>query len=253
MMSMSTSLPASSGGDYGQGLSSFAEIFINDTTLNSYSEIFDAGLVDLSLISKEKISARLSIVLNTNFQILTFPGSFLGNSGRNLSAYGPETTPLNAIQVCFGSNAKLEDVTGFINGNRMDDSVTDCEKGSPFVAAASTGIETRGTESYTCHTVWLVLLLISTLILLATGVCSIVLKQFTLAPDLFSYAISMTYENPYVKIPRGGTSLDAIERGRLLKDLKVKIGDVEGDNEVGQIAFTSGVETRKLEKGRIYL
>lgn len=91
-------------------------------------------------------------------------------------------------------------------------------------------------------------MLISTLVLLATGVYGVLVRQFTLAPDIFSYVRNMTYENPHVQLPRGGTTLDSIDRGRLLKDLRVEIGDVRGDDEIGYIAFTSGMETRRLGK-----
>lgn len=62
----------------------------------------------------------------------------------------------------------------------------------------------------------------------------------------------MTYENPYVKIPEGGSTLDAMERARLLKDMKVYVSDVRGDKTVGHIALAAGVTLRHLERGRLY-
>jgi hypothetical protein len=62
----------------------------------------------------------------------------------------------------------------------------------------------------------------------------------------------MTYENPWLRIPSGGTMLDGMERARLLKDVEVCIGDVRGNEEVGHIAVAAGVPLRKLERGRLY-
>lgn len=62
----------------------------------------------------------------------------------------------------------------------------------------------------------------------------------------------MTYENPHLRIPEGGTTLDAMERARLLKDVEVFVGDVHGDKDVGHIAFAVGKPSRKLERGRLY-
>jgi hypothetical protein len=63
----------------------------------------------------------------------------------------------------------------------------------------------------------------------------------------------MTYENPWVKVPDGGTTLDAMERARLLKDVEVRVADVCGDENVGHIALAAGVPLRKLERGRLYV
>lgn len=62
----------------------------------------------------------------------------------------------------------------------------------------------------------------------------------------------MTYENPYVRIPNGGSTLDAMERAKLLKDVEVCVGDVHGEQTTGHIALSSGVPVRKLERGRLY-
>lgn len=149
---LSSSLQASSGGDRGQIVSSLAETFINNTALTSYSAIFKNGFVDLSLVSMETISACLGIVLNTNFQLITFPSSFLGNRDQNLSVYGPETTPASAIKTCFGSNATLDDIFAYANPMVNRDS-SQRESASPFVAAAASGIATRGTKTYVCSTI----------------------------------------------------------------------------------------------------
>lgn len=79
-----------------------------------------------------------------------------------------------------------------------------------------------------------------------------ILKHKTLSPELFGFVTSMTYENPWVKVPDGGTTLDAMERARLLKDVEVRVGDVCGNNQVGHTAFAAGVPLRALERGRLY-
>jgi hypothetical protein len=85
-----------------------------------------------------------------------------------------------------------------------------------------------------------------------TGSVALVLKRKTLGPELFGFVTSMTYENPWVKVPDGGTMLDAMERARLLKDVEVCVADVRGNDNVGHIAFAAGVPLRKLERGRLY-
>lgn len=70
--------------------------------------------------------------------------------------------------------------------------------------------------------------------------------------QLFGFVASMTYENPYVRIPKGGSTLDAMERAKLLKDVEVCVGDVHGDRDIGHIAFSAGMPVRKLWRGRLY-
>jgi len=70
--------------------------------------------------------------------------------------------------------------------------------------------------------------------------------------QLFGFVTSMTYENPHMQIPDGGSTLDAMERARLLKDVEVYVGDVQCDQDVGHIAFAAGAPLRKLERGRLY-
>jgi hypothetical protein len=123
---------------------------------------------------------------------------------------------------------------------------------SPFIGATSTAYTTITVEIYLCNVPWLVLLMTSSLIIFGIGAMGLALKHKTLAPELFGFVTSMTYENPWVNIPRGGTMLDATERARLLKDVEVYIGDVRGNDEVGHIALAAGVPLRKLERGRMY-
>jgi hypothetical protein len=84
------------------------------------------------------------------------------------------------------------------------------------------------------------------------GGVALLLKHRTLGPEMFGFVTSMTYENPWMKISQGGTTLDAMERARLLQDIEVHVGDVCGDEDIGHIAFAAGVPLRNLEKGRLY-
>ncbi|KAK5007153.1 hypothetical protein LTR28_005626 [Elasticomyces elasticus] len=247
------------GGSRANDSSSLVEAFINSTSFTSYNiPSIDHGFVDLSLIAPESVSVRLASVLNTYFQICTSPGGFLGNLPERLSLYGPETTPIDLIQTWFGPKTSLYNILEAIEGKpgRMqlaDEQLLATLGHAPFVGATSHGTATRTHQIYVCNFVWLALLLISTGVLLTIGIVGIVMKERTLAPDMMGYVASMTYENPYVKVPDGGAAIDAMDRARSLKNLWVRIGDVEGKSEVGHIAFTAGIQTRRLEKDREYL
>ncbi len=117
------------------------------------------------------------------------------------------------------------------------------------------------------------------------------IERFTRAPDMFGYVTSLTYNNPYFVPPQqaaatnrddaqtsdmeergdegsgddGGSGgkveptgkrdkglLGGVERARALRNVRVVVGDVRGEEPVGRVAFTSGLEVRPLIKNRFY-
>jgi hypothetical protein len=205
---------------------------------------------DLSKISTDVFSRRLSLVLNTYYQLTTQSSGYFGGLTSNLSAYGPNTSPVTDVNVYLPANLSATEHTFFDWFIKFQQTVVDLE--SPFIGATTTARTTTRREIFVCNFAWLALLLSSSTIILITGSIALVLKRKTLGPEMFGFVSSMTYENPWVKIPRGGTMLDAMERTRLLKDVDIYVGDVRGDEEVGHIAFAAGVPVRKLERGRLY-
>jgi hypothetical protein len=210
----------------------------------------DIAYTNLALVTPEVFSQRLSLVLNTYYQLTTQPTGYFGGLSRNLSLYGPDTLPVTDINMYLPSNFSATENT-FNDWYGTFEMVVQSSE-SPFIGATSTAYTTITVEIYLCNVPWLVLLMTSSLIIFSIGAMGLALKHKTLAPELFGFVTSMTYENPWVNIPRGGTMLDATERARLLKDVEVYIGDVRGNDEVGHIALAAGVPLRKLERGRMY-
>jgi hypothetical protein len=118
---------------------------------------------------------------------------------------------------------------------------------------------------------WLALLFASAGVLLATGVAGAALGWRTRVPDVLGYVASMTYNSRYFALPGedggrgsggggseagvgdgGGGVLDAMDRARLLRKVVVSVADVRGGYVVGRVAFTSGADVRRLERGRLY-
>jgi hypothetical protein len=211
---------------------------------------YDVSYTNLSVVPPEVFSQRLSLVLNTYYQLTTQPTGYFGGLSRNLSLYGPDTLPVTDINMYLPSNLSATE-NSFNDWYAAFELVVQRSE-SPFIGATSTAYTTTTEEIYLCNIPWLVLLMTSSVIIFSIGAMGLVLKHRTLAPELFGFVTSMTYENPWVNIPRGGTMLDATERARLLKDVEVYIGDVRGNEDVGHIAFAAGVPLRKLERERMY-
>jgi hypothetical protein len=210
----------------------------------------DVAFTNLSLIKPDDFSKRLSLVLNTYFQLTIQPTGYFGSLSKNLSLYGPDTIPAADVNAYLPANFSATNNSFFDWWPVFDAAVQ--QSNSPFIGATTQADVTHTEETFLCNIAWLVMLMIASVIIFTTGLVALVLKHMTLSPEMFGFVTSMTYENPWVKVPEGGTTLDAMERARLLKDVEVHVADVCGDDSVGHIAFAAGVPLRKLERGRLY-
>jgi hypothetical protein len=205
---------------------------------------------DLSLLPAEVFSKRLSVLLNTFYQLSMQPTGYFGSLSGNLSAYGPDTLPNVDLNAYLPSNLSATNNTFMDWYYEFERNIQNIR--SPFIGATTMATTSHKKEIFVCNFAWLSLLLVSSIAILLTGGIALILKRRTLGPEMFGFVSSMTYENPYVKIPTGGSMLDAMERARLLKDIPVRVGDVCGDEQIGHIALAAGVPVRKLERGRLY-
>jgi hypothetical protein len=114
------------------------------------------------------------------------------------------------------------------------------------------------TEVIVAHKAWVILLSVSSFVLILSCLISIYLRYFVQrGPDVaVNFSSLATRHNAYVPLPSTGTYLDAATRARLLGNLKVRLGDVDGSAEVGSLALGSyGAEEAGLtaiRKGRLY-
>jgi hypothetical protein len=103
---------------------------------------------------------------------------------------------------------------------------------------------------------WLAIDIISCILLIAAAVSSWWLRRNTVAPDVFGYVSSMTRDNPHLPLPDGGTTMSGIDRARALKNVKVKITDLNTNASVGRIGLTvadDGTKLSRLDKLRHYV
>jgi hypothetical protein len=109
---------------------------------------------------------------------------------------------------------------------------------------------------YKASVPWIFILFLYSGILLVLGIANIVVVLQTSVPDILGYVLSLTRENPYVKIPTGGSVLDGTEWARLIRDLEVQFADLQEGEEVGYIALESlesdAPTASRLRKNRAY-
>ncbi|KAH3982824.1 hypothetical protein HBI56_006440 [Parastagonospora nodorum] len=235
--------------------SSPTELFMANTSIFPFvqkagRQFADQLYTDLSKVPADVFSRRLSLVLNTYWQLTTQSSGYFGGLTNNLSAYGPDTLPVTDANVYLPANLSATEHTFDDWFVKFMQNVAFLD--SPFLGATTPARTKREREIFICNFAWLALLLSSSTVILITGSMALILKRKTLGPEMFGFVSSMTYENPWVKIPQGGTMLDAMERTRLLKDVEVHVGDVRGQDDIGHIAFATGHPVSKLQRGRLY-
>lgn len=143
-------------------------------------------------------------------------------------------------------NGPLADV---LTGNvRSKDWITGHMKGAAFE------------PQYRLSIPWVIVDLISCQILLLAATLAMWLRKRTLAPDIFGYVSSLTRDNPHVNLPDSGSTLSGLERARMLKNVRVKIADVAGEDGVGRVglryaglAADLNVQMAHLKKDRQYV
>jgi hypothetical protein len=217
-----------------------------------------ANYTDLSKVPTKQFSERFSLLLNTFHVYLLRSNSETPAS--TLAQYGNATLPVRDFEV-FAPRPPPTAVADWDGLNRFlgyaNSAITRALVGGlPFIPASTTATASRRTPVYACSIGWMAALLVAAAALAATGAAALVLQlRCTLAPDMLRYVASMTYANPHFRAPAGGTALDGLERAKLLRNVRVRIGDVRGnDGDVGEVAFAAadGVEVRELEHKRQY-
>jgi hypothetical protein len=240
---------------WARGSSPTEQFLFNSTSFQFVSPISELGdndgWVDMALLAPDVFSKRLALVLNTYYQLTIAPNAFMGNLRHdNLTIYGPDTKPVGDVDVYVPESLSAIKNT-FIEWY-YEFQIVIYRMGIYFVGATTNATISQTHDVFVCNFAWLSLLFVASTIIFLAGTASLMLKWRTIGPEMFGFVTSLTYENQFFNIPRGGTMLDGMERARLLKDVQVCVGDVRGSDEVGHIAFASGVPLRKLERGRFY-
>jgi hypothetical protein len=113
-------------------------------------------------------------------------------------------------------------------------------------------IITRQVLIYRANVPWVISLVVCSSVLLIMGIVSFFLSLTITAPDIFDYVSSFTRDNPYINAPAGGSGLDGAERARLLRKLRVQLGDVQPGADEGYISMRSVEGKEDAELARVH-
>ncbi|KAK6828444.1 hypothetical protein PG987_011785 [Apiospora arundinis] len=113
-------------------------------------------------------------------------------------------------------------------------------------------ITTTETQEYLrCDTGWAVAICLACVVALLAALASAALGFFRLAPDCTDFLSALTLTNGRMVL-EGGSSLDEYERVRLLKDVRLKVGDSRSWEQVGHTSIAQDGHVGDLKKSRLY-
>ena len=190
-------------------------------------------------VSNKTIVPRLSQVVNAYWATMNGKASLRGNfdastrrSNANVSWYDQDQDDFHSMDSFDQGNAET------------------LAKAWP-----STGTRRSNVEVFKAHFGWVIALIVSSTVLIVASLVPFYLRTFLPhGPDvLMNFSSLATRDNPYVAVPGTGTYLDAADRSRLLKDVRIRFGDVEEGGEIGRLAIgRADGDVAPLRKGRKY-
>ena len=190
-----------------------------------------------SEVSSETFALRLSQILNAYWAIMNgknaIPGRF------------DESANLTSTNVSW----YYQDETRSLDDESADNVLTLAK------AWPATGSRRSNVEVFKAHFGWVVALIVSSTVLIIASLVPFCLRTFlSHGPDvLMNFSSLATRDNPYVALPGTGTYLDAADRSRLLKDVRIRFGDVEEGGEIGRLAIGRlDGDVAPLRKGKKY-
>jgi hypothetical protein len=139
----------------------------------------------------------------------------------------------------------------FVPASREDLTAMIQNQTSAFTVTASATADVR---IYYCDFGWTSIFFLATSAMLCSAILGVVFGRMTVVPDYLGYVSSLAKESQYMKIKDGGANLDGMERSRGIKDLQVRLGNVnDGTGEVGRLAFGRVEDTKPVQRNRLYI
>lgn len=94
--------------------------------------------------------------------------------------------------------------------------------------------------------------------MLLAAITGVYFSRKTIVPDYLGFVSSLAKESPFIRMPDVGINMDGMDKAKLVKDMKVRLGDIsefEGGNntQVGRLAFARMEETTKVKRGKLYI
>jgi hypothetical protein len=107
-------------------------------------------------------------------------------------------------------------------------------------------------EILVCHWGWLAALVVATAAMFLAAAAKLFIDLQIWIPELSMNVSTLTRGNRFLGHPPGGSILSDYERSRLLKDVRVRFGDVANQEPVGHLAIGDEKRVARFQERRYY-
>jgi len=194
-------------------------------------------------LTPEKGAIRLGQMLNAYWAAMNGKNVFSG-------AFDTATWLDKRISWEYQDGSQMVDTTSGIWVATYDSDLYSVARTWP-----TTGTKRSNVEVFQAHYQWVVALVVSSTILIAASLVPLYFRtMLSCGPDiLVNFSSLATRDNPYVALPATGTHLDAADRSRFMRHVRIRFGDVEGENAIGRLGIGRlDGDVVPLRKGRKY-
>lgn len=237
------------------GSPTLLELFLNDTSTipvsraNAMYNITQADWPNLADVEPDVLSGRITLLLNSAIHLLY---SFYGFAGTLPSVdsmdYGPPHIPVDGLSAAAGEYNVSRNID-FGGGEYVTNIV---DSGAPFVGASTEALVTQKHAIYKADYTYVIILVLSSLAPIVTGLIGMIMGLRTRGPDVFDPLMGLTYNNGSLGLLNPGSTLDANTRAKLMRGMTVRLGDVAGGESVGMVGMGRAPEVAALVQDRLY-
>jgi hypothetical protein len=90
---------------------------------------------------------------------------------------------------------------------------------------------------YRCDPAWLLVYFLASLVMLAAAIVGTVLNHKSNAPEMLGFCSTIVKDNPHIRGSEAGSAMSGFARTKLFKNLKLKLVDIESENDRGYFAI----------------
>lgn len=205
---------------------------------------------DLAHREPEMLSARATILLNTAMHLLYSYYGFAGDLPSVEAAdWGPPHIPADGLYAAEAAY-NVTPGGGMNHASAYVSSIVNYA--AAFVAASAEASVTRDNSIFRVNYAWVTVLVITSLALVIIALVGMVTGLRTRGPDVFDPLMGLTYNNRSLGLPTPGSTLDTDSRAKLLRNMRVRLGDVAGGDSVGMVGMGRAPEVKPLDKDKLY-
>ncbi|KAE8139910.1 hypothetical protein BDV38DRAFT_269678 [Aspergillus pseudotamarii] len=128
------------------------------------------------------------------------------------------------------------------------------EIGPRYAPLSATGLRSVWNPTrYQINAGWMFMFLLATITMLVAAIACGILIDRTIVPDILGAVSSMTRDSTREPFPHGGSTLDGLDRARLLKEVSVRLGEVRDDSSSTRyLTFTGSEFSTRAQRERLY-